>query len=46
MMMTTMIAAAEAKMYVSVFDAGGVDVGAAVGCASMMLKELTELDGQ
>ena len=44
--MTTMIAAAEANTYVSVFDAGGAAVGATVGCASATLKEVILLEGQ
>jgi hypothetical protein len=46
MMITIMIAIAEPNMYISVFDAGGAGVGVAVGCASITLKDVTELDGQ
>ena len=43
---TTMMAAAEAHMYVSVFDAGGAAVGATVGWASWTLNDVIDDDGQ
>ncbi len=47
MMISTMIMAiAEAKMYVSVFDAGGAAVGATVGWASETVKDVCDHDGQ
>ena len=45
MMITIMIAAAEAKMYVSVFDDGGAAVGATVGWLSETVKEVSDHDG-
>jgi hypothetical protein len=46
MIMTTMMAAAEDRTYVSVFDATGLVVGAIVGCACATLKDVILLDGQ
>ena len=46
MISTTIMAIAEARMYVSVFDAGGAAVGATVGCAAETVKVVSEYDGQ
>jgi hypothetical protein len=46
MISTTMIAIAEARMYVSVFEAAGAVVGAVVGAAGSTTKVVSEYDGQ
>ena len=45
MIMTIIIATAEAKTYVSVFDPVGAAVGATVGCAPETAKDVSEYDG-
>ena len=46
MISTTMIAIAEARMYVSVFEATGAVVGAGVDAAESTTKVVSEYDGQ
>ena len=45
MISTTIMAIAEARMYVSVFDAGGAAVGATVGAGSLAQKAVEADDG-